>query len=206
MKSIIPNIGKVSNLQDSELVVLMQSDSYQAFSELYVRYYDPLHFYCQKFLNDDNEAEDVVQDIFMHLWETRSTLAITSSFSGYIYASAHNRILKMMRQFDVHLRYAQHILMNAKECTNETEDAILDNDYASLLNEMMERLSPKQKEVFRLSRMEGLTYKEIAEILHISVPAVQKHVSNVLEKIKGYLKQHALIHFKEVISLLILLF
>jgi len=199
VKSNISDNGELSNIQDSVLVALLKNDSHQAFCELYVRYYDPLRYYCQKYLNDEVEAEDVVQDIFMYLWESRNTLDITSSFSGYIYATAHNRILKMIRQFDVHLRYAQHILMNAKESTNETEDSIIDNDYAALLNEMIERLTPKQKEVFHLSRIEGLTYKEISDRLHISVPAVQKHASNVLEKIIGYLKKYKIIYFKAVI-------
>ena len=182
--------GKLTDKQDSELIALMKIDSRRAFGELYIRYYDQLRYYCKKYLNDETEAEDVVQDIYIHLWETRNTLNITSSFSGYIYATAHNRILKMLRQIDVHLRYAQHILMNAKEGTSETEDSIIDNDYAVLLNKMIERLSPKQKEVFLLSRIEGLTYKEIAERLQISVPAVQKHVSIVLEKIKGFLEKN----------------
>jgi len=199
VKSIISDNGKLSNIQDNELVALLKKNSHQAFCELYIRYYDQLHYYCKKYLNDETEAEDIVQDIFMYLWESRDTLDITSSFSGYIYATAHNRILKMLRQVDVHLRYAQHILMNAIATTNETEDSIIDNDFTSLLNEMIERLTPKQQEVFRLSRIEGLTYKEISDRLHISVPAVQKHASNVLEKIIGYLKKNKIIYFKAVI-------
>jgi len=199
----MPDAGKLTDKQDNELVALMKNDSRRAFGELYIRYYDPLRYYCKKYLNDEAEAEDVVQDIFIQLWETRDTLNITSSFSGYIYAMAHNRMLKLLRQFDVHLRYAQQILMNAKEDTNETEDSIIDDDYTVLLNKMIEKLSPKQKEVFRLSRIEGLTYKEIADQLQISVPAVQKHVSNVLEKIKGYLEQNKIIHFKAVITFFI---
>ena len=188
-------MGKLSTLQDEELVRLLKEGSEQAFEELYIRYYDPLYYYCKKFLNDEAAAEDIVQDIFMYLWETHDTLNITSSFSGYIYASAHNRVLKTIRQFDVHMRYAQNILMNTNESTNETEDTIIDNDYASLLNEFTERLTPKQKEVFCLSRIEGLSYKEISDRLQISIPAVQKHASIVLEKIKEYLKRHTNIHF-----------
>jgi len=200
----MPKISDLSEAQDRELVDLMKKGSRQAFSELYNRYYDQLHYYCKKYINDEVGAEDIVQDIFMQLWETRDTLNIISSFSGYIYGSARNRILKMLRQFDVHLRYAQHILMNAKEWTNETENLIIDNDYAALLNEMVERLTPKQKEVFRLSRIEGLTYKEISEMLQISIPTVQKHASIALGKIMEFLKQHTDIHYKTVTFFLML--
>ena len=197
-------MDNLSTLQDKELVSLLKKGSHPAFRELYIRYYDQLYFYCKKYLNDELGAEDIVQDIFVQLWEIHNTINITSSFSGYLYASAHNQILKMIRHFDVRLRYAQHILLNAKELTNETEDSIIDNDYAALLNEMIERLSPKQKEVFRLSRMEGLTYKEISEILQISIPAVQKHASIALEKVMEDLKQHTNIDIKKVITFLIL--
>jgi len=77
---------------------------------------------------------------------------------------------------------------------NDTEDAVIDNDYAEFLNEIIERLPPMQKKVFRLSRIEGLTYKETAELLHISADTVKKHASLALEKIKKQITQHTDIH------------
>ena len=140
----------------------------------------------------------------MQVWETRDSLNAELSFSGYIHTLSHHRILNMYRQKGVHSRYVRYILDNEKELTNETEDLIADNDYAALLNEILEILPPKQREVFKLSRIEGLKYKEISEILRISIPAVQKHASIALKKIKKYLQQHANIHFQDVMIFLIL--
>ena len=197
-------INDLSKKQDKELVELLIGGSQEAFGELYVRYKDVLLYCCKQYLNGKTGAMDIVQDIFMQVWETRDSLNAELSFSGYIHTLAHHRILNMYRQMGVHSRYTRHILADEKELTNETEDLIADNDYAALLNEIMESLPPKQKEVFRLSRIEGLKYKEISELLQISVPAVQKHASIALKKIKKYLQQHANIHFQAVIAFLML--
>ena len=199
-------MNRLSGQTDLELVELFKQGSQAAFEELYMRYKDPLFYYCKKYLHDETEAEDIVQDIFLQLWVSRDTLQIASSFSGYIYTVAYHSVLQLLRQFNIHSRYAQYILIHAKEETNETEDAIIDKDYTVLFNQMMEQLSPKQKEVFRLSRIEGYTYKQIAEVMHLSVETVQEHASLALKKIKKQLIQHADIHFQVVILCLILFF
>ena len=200
----MPKINDLSGKKDKELVELLMGGSQLAFGELYVRYKDELYYSCKQYLNDNTGAKDVVQDIFMQVWETRESLNAELSFSGYIHTLARNRILNMFRQLGVHSRFARYILDNEKDLSNETEDTILNNDYAALLNGILDSLSPRQKEVFRLSRIDGLKYKEISEILHISIPAVQKHASIALEKIKEHLKQHANIDLQTIIIFLML--
>jgi len=151
--------------------------------------------YCKRLLKDEAGSEDVVHDIFLQLWERRDSLNMISSFSGYLHTLAQNRILNIFRQFDVHSRFTRHILMNRKDATSETEDSVIENDYAKLLNKAIESLSPRQKEIFQLSRIQGLTYKEISELTQISVDTVQEHASLALKKLREYLKQHADIHF-----------
>ena len=189
------NYKKLPEIQEKIFVEQLRNGSHQAFSVLYTHYHDILVNYCKQYQHDQEEAEDIVQDIFEQLWETREKLDEDLSFSGYVHTLTRNRILQKFRQFDVHARYAQYILVHAKEATNETEESIEYNDYAALLNELIEHLSPKQIEVFKLSRIEGRTYKEIAELLHITVPTVQTHAYIAMKKIKDFLKQHADIHF-----------
>ena len=193
--------NKLSEKQERDLIEQLIGGSQAAFRELYICYRDPLLHYCKRYLNDEAGAEDVVQDIFMQLWETHDTLNIISSFSGYLYTAAQNRMLNMFRHFDIHARYAKNVLMKGNDSTVETEDSILCDDYAKLLNELIDALTPMQKEVFRLSRIEGLSYREISERLQISVPAVQKHASLALKKIKKNLEQHAGIYFQSVMIL-----
>ena len=195
-------MDKLSTMQDKELVILLMNGSHAAFRELYIRHKDQLLYSCKKYLKNEAVAEDIVQDIFAQLWETRDLLHISSSFSGYLYASAKNRILNMYRQIDVHSRFARYILGNETESTNETEDSIIENDYADLLNKLIEILPPMQKDIFRLSRIEGLTNREISEMLQISVENVRKHTSLAMKKIKEHLSKHTDILFQEVIIFL----
>ena len=193
----------LSTMHDMELVALIKDGSELAFRELYMRHKDQLRYSCKKYLKNETMTEDIVHDIFTQLWDTRNTLHITSSFSGYLHTSARNRIINMYRQYDVHSRFAQYILDNEKEITNETEDSIIEKDYADLLNGLIESLPPMQKTVFRLSRIEGLTYQEISEKLQISVENARKQTSLALKKIKTHLAKHTDIHFQDFIIFLL---
>jgi RNA polymerase sigma-70 factor (ECF subfamily) len=196
-------MDKLSTLQDNELLALLKEGSQQAFRELYIRHKDQLLYSCKKYLKNETMTEDIVQDIFTQLWETHDSLHITTSFSGYLYTSARNRILNIYRQYDVHSRFARYIRDNEQEMTNETEDSIVEKDYADMLNELIDSLPPMQKDVFRLNRIDGLTNKEISEKLNISVENVRKHTSLALKKIKTQLSKHSDIHFQELIIFLL---
>lgn len=181
---------------EQELVRALISGSKDAFTKLYVSYKGRLMYFCNRFLKDKEKSEDVIQDIFIQIWESRDKLNPELSFSGYVHTLSQNRILNILRQFDVHSRFVQGSIKKQITSTTGTEDAIIEKDLARILKEATENLSPKQKEVFRLSRIQGLTYKEIAELLQISVPTVQEHASLALKKIKEYLSQHADVHFR----------
>ena len=187
----------VSTMQDKELVTLLKEGSKMAFEKLYARYKRQLIYVGRRALKNNDDLEDIVQDIFLQLWETRESLNPELSFAQYLHTIMRHRIMYQYRNFDVFSRYAQHILENAEESTNETEETIIENDYTALLNGIIDNLPPTQKKIFILSRIEGLTYKEIAEQMQLSIPAIQKHASITLKKIKEHLKIHADIHLKK---------
>ena len=196
-------MGKLSTMQDKELVALFKEGSQQAFEELYIRYEQKLINFCKRSLNDESKAEDITHDVFLQVFQTSEVLDSGKSFFGYLKTIAKNRVLYEFRQSDIHLRYVNKPVMHGNDVTNQTEDLIIDNDYEKLLNEIIKRLTPQQKEVFRLSRIEGLTYNEIADLLQISLRTVKKHASLALERIKKQLTKHADIHFKTVITFLL---
>ena len=189
--------------QDNELVALFKEGSQKAFAELYIRYKKNLTQFCKRSLRNKSRAEDVAHDVFLQVFETYDGLNPELSFFGYLIKIAQNRILDEIKKSNVHLRYTQNTIMRETDATNQTEDTIMDNDYEQLLKKIIDGLSPQQKEVFRLSRLQGLTYNEIAELMQISLPTVQFHASQALKKVKKQLMQHAGLHFKTVIIFLI---
>ena len=190
MHNFDKNINELSEKQDRELVELLIGSSQEAFGELYVRYRKPLMYSCKRYMKSEAESEDIVHDVFLRLWEKRHFLNPELSFAGYVQKLVHNSIMYMFRQSDIHSRFVQHALMNAKDLTNETEDTVIENDDAKLLDELIESLPPRQKEIFRLNRIEGLSYKEISELLQIPTENVRKNVSLALKKIKKYVSSH----------------
>ena len=186
----MPNIKEISKKQDKELVELLMGGSQEALGELYARYKKMLMPFCKKNMKNEADAEDIIHDIFLQLWENRHLLGEISSFSSYVQTMAKNKVFYTFRQSDIHSRFVRNMLTNGENSMNDTEDAVIDNDYAEFLNEIIERLPPMQKKVFRLSRVERLTYKEIAELLHLSADTVKKHASLALEKIKKQIAQH----------------
>ena len=190
----MPKINELSEKQDRELVELLMGGSQEAFGELYVRYRKPLMYSCKKYIKNEVESEDMVHDVFLRLWETRHFLNPELSFAGYVQKLLHNSIMYKFRQSDIHSRFARHVLMNANDLTNETEDAVIARDNAKLLDELIESLSPKQKEIFRLIHIEGLTYKEISELLQIPIENVRKNASLALKKIKEQVVKHTYCH------------
>jgi len=193
-------INEISKKQDKELVELLIGSSQEAFGELYARFKERLLYLCKRYLKNEADSEDVVHDVFLQLWETRHSLNSEMSFAAYVQKITKNYTIDKLRHVDVHSRFAKNTLMNVADSTNETENTIIDNDYAELLKELIENLPPRQKEIYRLSRIEGLSYKEISKLLQISIPAVQKHASIALNKIKEHLQQHADIYFQIVIT------
>jgi RNA polymerase sigma-70 factor (ECF subfamily) len=183
---------------DREWVKQLKNGSSAAFAELYAKYKERLIFFCNRFLKGEVAPEDIIQDIFIQVWENRHDLNPDLSFSGYIHTLARNRILNIFRQMDVHTKFAQHISNRQQDVSHQTEDDIAATDYTQLLNQALESLTPKQREVFTLSRTIGLSYKEISEKLKISVPTVQEHASIALKKIKEYLTIYGDIHFKMI--------
>ena len=193
---------ELSEKQDRELVELLIGGSHEALGELYTRYKDLLISFCTKNLKNKADAEDIAQDIFIQIWENRHFINPELSFSGYLQKITQNKVFYTFRQSDVHSRFVRNMLVNGENSTNETEDTIIDNDYAEFLDEIIERLPPMQQKVIRLSRVERLAYKEIAELLHISADTVKKHAALALKKIKTQISQHTDIHLQTIITLM----
>ena len=187
-------INELSEKQDRELVELLKGGSQKALRELYIRYRERLIYFCKPYMNG-SDAEDMAHDIFLQLWEKRHLLGTVPSFLAFTKTIVKNHAKNKLKHVDVHSHFVQNMLMNEIDLTNETENTIIENDYTELLNKFIESLPNRQKEIFRISRIDGLKYEEISEFLKISIPAVQKHASLALHKIEEYLQQHTDIHF-----------
>lgn len=188
---------------DTELVNLLIRDNETAFSELYVRYKDKLHYFCLSLLKSEEETNDIVQEIFIRLWESRIFINPDLSFSSFLYTIARNRILNYFRDMDIDAKAKSILAQNKPVEEDVIESDLIYTEYQNILKEAIEQLSPQRKKIFNMSRMDNLTHKEIAEQLGISVNTVQEHISESLRFIKTYFGKHSDISISILLYLMI---
>ena len=179
-----------SNKYERELVLRLINGDEDAFCSLYALYKDRLVFYSIRFLKSQESAEDLFQDAFTLIWQSRQFLNPDLSFQSYLYKIIRNRILNQLRDLDNHEKMKNDIMTKSVDYSNETLDNILTTDLQNLLNEGMNKLTDRQRQIFKMSREKDMTHKEIAEQLNISVNTVQQSISTSLSTLRDFLKKH----------------
>lgn len=190
------------NKTDKELVQQLTNNNELAFIELYVRYKDRLLCFCLNFIKSRDEAEDLVQELFLFIWESRFFLKPHLSFSSYLYTIAHHRILNYFRKIEFQ-RKVENLI---SEQLPQEEDVIISNivfnEYQEILKLTISKLPPKRQCIFNMSREMNLSHKEIAESLNISIYTVQEHISESLRFIKKQFSKCTDVHFGGLLFIL----
>ncbi|HMI03987.1 MAG TPA: RNA polymerase sigma-70 factor [Pedobacter sp.] len=166
---------------DQELFVLLQQGDQIAFAQIYERYLQLLFRHALDMLHDEDEARDVVQDIFQMLWEKAGELEIHTSIRSFLYASTRYRVLKRIRHSKVADQYLSTLRNEFESCVASTDQSIAEKELTKKIEAGLAKLPPKMREVFELSRVHELSYKEIAEQLDLSDHTVKRQVSNALK-------------------------
>ena len=144
-----------------------------------------------RFLKSREYAEDIFQDAFTMIWESRRFINPDTSFSSYLYTIMRNRNLNHLREQASEDRLKEQILSQAIDYSNETNNKIIANDLQRLISHALKQLTSRQREIFEMSREKQMSYKEIAEALGISVNTVQEHISSSLRSLRMYLEKHS---------------
>lgn len=175
-------------MTDESLILQLKSGSHQAFEIIYKKYWQILYHHSLLMLQDKEEAQDIVQEIFSAIWNKRDTIQISESLSAYLYGATRNRVLNKLKKDSVITKY-----MNRQYLDMDTRSLIPDNiliqkELARQIERCIEGLPKRTREIFLLSRGKQLSHKEIAELLGISHTTVKKQVSNALEAIRKHVK------------------
>ena len=179
-------------MTDSELLDRLRRDDRAAFDEIFRAWYSRLVGFGETILNDRAEAEEVVQDVMLGLWRARHTLSSGSSPQAYLFRATRNRALNQIRHRKVQQRKAH--LLEVEDSVPALGDAgLAEREIRQALDAALNQLPPRCREVFELSRNQGLSYNEIAETLEISVKTVEAQMSKALrvlrERLAPWLRQ-----------------
>lgn len=180
---------------EKTLVKALKNGDKAAFEKIFQIYHKQLYFFCYSFLNQKEDAENITQDVFVKLWIKRATLDCEKSFSGFLFTMTKNLALNHIRNTIHQQIFVNQILNNSLEDYCQTDKQVSYNEVKSRLNDLINQLPLKRKQIFLLSRELGLSHKEIAERLCISVHTVESQMSKALKFIRTRLKSFALLFF-----------
>ena len=145
-----------------------------------------------KMLKSPTEAEDVVQEVFLSIWQSRARLDRINDPEAYLFTITHNTIYTHLKKASRNEQLLNAILYYISQKQNTTEETVAAHDAGKLIREAVQQLSPQQRTIFELSKQEGLSYHEIAERMQISQNTVRNHLSIALKTIRSLLKKWAI--------------
>ena len=178
---------------ERSLVLRLIEGDEDAFCELCAAYKNRLIYFAMRFLKSREYAEDIFQDAFAVVWQGRRFINPDASFSAYLYTIVRNRILNQLRDLSNQDKLREQILSQAVNYTNETKDEIIANDLRQFISRALQQLTPRQREIFQMSRERQMSHREIAEVLGISVNTVQESISISLRTLRTYLEKNSIV-------------
>lgn len=166
---------------NKELLVLLQNDNSLAFYQIYERYCKRLYGFVLRYIKQPEDAEGIVQEVFIKVWEHRKKIDISCCFESFLFTITYNTTISLLRKRLSEKKYLEKLkTIQQIELAPDVVDEISYQEINEKVEVLLNKVTPRQKEVFLLSRMEGLSHKEIADKLGISLNTVKKHVSNTL--------------------------
>lgn len=162
----------------------------QSFREVYVAHWEQVFRMCYNNLHDVEVAKGMVQDIFKSLWERRDDLEITTSVERYLIRSAKFKVFEYLRNSKIRQEHTNEIVAYTCTAVNSTENDVLYNNLKEKVSRLVDTLPAQCQNVFKMSREQGLSNKEIATSLLISERAVEYHITRALSTLKTNLSEY----------------
>ncbi len=168
----------------------LKAGNKEVFDEIFRAYYGELISYCLRYVYEQDIAEDIVQDMFVKMWLRHADLQIQTSLKAYLYRATQNHALNHLNQLKIQEKYRQFVGFSAINGSESPLDKLQETDLELKIKHAVLSLPEKRREVFELSRQEGLKNRQIAERLNISVKTVENQMTKALEQLRGFLKEY----------------
>jgi len=173
---------------NKELVKLLKKGDLIAFDTIYSKYSHKIYEFVLRYLKQDEDAEEIVQEVFIKIWESKSKIDIHLSFESFLFTIAYNTSISLLRKRVSETKSREYL--RSLQQINTTEDAIEEIQFKELndkLQSLVNQLTPRKKEIYLLSREEGFTHKEIAQKLNISENTIKNHLVTTLKFLKSHI-------------------
>jgi RNA polymerase sigma-70 factor, ECF subfamily len=181
---------QVVDLSEKQVLEKFRQGNASTFEMIFRAYYQPLCRYAFSFLNDKEEAEEVVQSAFISVWEKRSSIQIETSLKAYLYRMVRNSCLNVIKHEKVKQQHVAHQLYTSEAAAESVMHKVQAAELEIKIAQAMQTLPDQCRLVFQLSRFEELKYQEIADQLDISVKTVENHMGKALKLMRERLKDY----------------
>jgi RNA polymerase sigma-70 factor, ECF subfamily len=177
-------------LSENQLLDTLKAGDITAFEMIFKTYYQPLCNYAYTFVQDKDEAEEIVQTTFLAVWEKKEVLEIRSTIRPYLYAMVRNACLNVIKHEKIKQQHATVELAMGESSVESVTRTVMANELERRIHQAMEALPEQCRLVFKLSRFEELKYQEIADQLEISIKTVENHMGKALKIMREQLRDY----------------
>lgn len=182
---------------EHELLISLSQGDEKAFNTIYNKYVKQVYNFCKLYIINNDEIEEVVQDVFVHLWESRYTIRTNDNFKGLLFIITRNLVFNETRKSFNHDFYTVSIIdaidsIQQESNSYDVEQELETKDLSDYIDELISELPPQRQKIFNLSRKDQKSYKEIAEIMNLSERTVEHQISDALKFLRKHLKLFAI--------------
>jgi RNA polymerase sigma-70 factor (ECF subfamily) len=181
---------RINGIQEHILIERFKSGDQLAFEQIFRFYYPGLVVFASQYVMDEEDAEEIVQDFFVRLWQKKDQVNPTETLKPYLFTSIKNRSLNFLYQKKHKEKLVHKLLETSRTSLLYQSDLYVTSELQEAIRKAIGALSPKCREVFILSRINGLKNEDIANKLNLSKRTVETHVSNALKQLRSDLKDY----------------
>jgi RNA polymerase sigma-70 factor (family 1) len=194
-------MGTTNNLEtETYLLTKLKESDIGSFEQIFDLFYQKLYAFVFRYLKSKEDSEEIVQDVFIQIWENRLNLNENLSFKSYLFTITKNRIIDYFRKKKVESLYKNYVQNFVEMVHDGTYKELIYKDYDIALTEAIQQLPEKRREVFILSKKFGMSRAEIAKFFNISENTVKNQLQEALSFLRETLKKEVFIFILAIIN------
>jgi RNA polymerase sigma-70 factor, ECF subfamily len=173
---------------NTELVTLLKKGDMAGFDAIYNKYCHKLHQFVLMYLKQKEDAEEIVQEVFIKIWQSKNKIDVYASFESFLFTIAYNATMSLLRKRMSETKSREYLKsLQQVSSAEQVLDEIQYKDLKQKVESLLKQLTPRQEEIYRLSREKGLTHEDIARKLNISESTVNNHLVKTIKFLKSHI-------------------
>ncbi|MCW3804472.1 RNA polymerase sigma factor [Plebeiibacterium marinum] len=172
-----------------QLIQRLKEGDIKAYEHIYNYYSESLYHFAYSYLKNPSESEEIVQEVFVRIWEIREGIDENKSFKSFLYKMTVNKVYNQMKHQVVEQKYEKYLMNYYQASANLPEESLQYKELNQKIQVLLEKLPDQQRNIFNLSRIEGLTNPKISEKLGLSIRTVENQIYRATKYLKQHLKE-----------------